>query len=232
MKKKKNYNERYKGIIGVSQAMENAFETLELIRNTESPVLLEGETGTGKELLAAAIHYDSPRKNKMFVIQNCSTFSDNLLSSELFGHEKGSFTGAIKEKKGLFEIADEGTLFLDEVGDMSRAVQGRLLRVLENGTFYRVGGVEQKRVDVRILAATNKKLKKQVEKGLFREDLFYRINTIRFNIPPLRDRKEDILPLFHHFFESCCKIRNMEKKEVNSDVFKLLVNHNWPGNIR
>jgi transcriptional regulator with PAS, ATPase and Fis domain len=212
--------------------MGNAFDTLELIKNTESTVLLEGETGTGKELLAAAIHYNSPRKDKMFIIQNCSTFSDTLLSSELFGHEKGSFTGAIREKKGLFEIADEGTLFLDEVGDMSREVQGRLLRVLENGTFYRVGGVEQKRVDVRILAATNKELRKQVEKGLFREDLFYRINTIRINIPPLRDRKEDILPLFHHFFESYCKIRNMEKKEINSDVFKLIMDHNWPGNIR
>ncbi len=232
MKKKKNYKEKYKGIIGVSQAMENVFDTLELIKNIESPVLIEGESGVGKELIAAAIHYDSFRKNKVFIIQNCSTFSDTLLSSELFGHEKGSFTGAILKKKGLFEIADGGTLFLDEIGDMSREAQGRLLRVLENGTFYRVGGTEQIRVHVRIIAATNKELKKQVEKGLFRKDLFYRINTLHINIPPLRDRKEDILPLFHHFLDSYIKRRNVERKEVNSEVFKLLVNHNWPGNIR
>lgn len=232
LRKKKNYNGKYKGIIGASQAMENVFDTLELIKNTESPVLIEGESGAGKELIAAAIHYDSFRKNKVFIIQNCSIFSDTLLSSELFGHEKGSFTGAVLEKKGLFEIADGGTLFLDEVGDMSRDAQGGLLRVLENGTFYRVGGIEQRRVDVRIIAATNKELKKQVEKGLFRKDLFYRINTLHINIPPLRDRKEDILPLFHHFLESYTKIRNVEKKEINSEVFKLLVNHNWPGNIR
>ena len=229
---RKNYNGEYKGLIGVSQAMENVFDTLELIKNIESPVLIEGESGTGKELIAAAIHYDSFRKNKVFIIQNCSTFSDTLLSSELFGHEKGSFTGATLAKKGLFEIADGGTLFLDEIGDMSREAQGRLLRVLENGTFYRVGGVEQKRVDVRIIAATNKKLKDQVEKGLFRKDLFYRINTLHINIPPLRDRKEDILPLFHHFLECYANISNVEKKEVNSEVFKLLMNHNWPGNIR
>ncbi len=169
--------------------MENVFDTLELIKNTESPVLIEGESGVGKELIAAAIHYNSLRKNKMFIIQNCSTFSDTLLSSELFGHEKGSFTGAALEKKGLFEIADGGTLFLDEVGDMSIEDQGKLLRVLENGTFYRVGGVDQKRVDVRIIAATNKELEKQVEKGLFRADLFYRINTIRINIPYLSCKK-------------------------------------------
>ncbi len=189
MKKKENYNEKYKGIIGVSQAMANAFDTLELIKNIESPVLIEGESGVGKELIAAAIHYNSLCKNKMFIIQNCSTFSDTLLSSELFGHEKGSFTGAALEKKGLFEIADGGTLFLDEVGDMSIEDQGKLLRVLENGTFYRVGGVDQKRVDVRIIAATNKELEKQVEKGLFRADLFYRINTIRINIPYLSCKK-------------------------------------------
>ena len=189
LKKKRNYNGKYKDIIGVSQEMETVFDTLELVKNTESPVLIEGESGVGKELIAAAIHYDSFRKNKVFIIQNCSTFSDTLLSSELFGHEKGSFTGATLAKKGLFEIADGGTLFLDEIGDMSREAQGRLLRVLENGTFYRVGGVEQKRVDVRIIAATNKELEKQVEKGLFRADLFYRINTIRINIPYLSCKK-------------------------------------------
>ncbi len=205
---------------------------MELIENTESPVLIEGESGTGKELIASAIHYNSFRKNEVIIIQNCSAFSAALLSSELFGHEKGSFTGATLEKKGLFEIADGGTLFLDEIGDMSKEVQGRLLRVLENGTFYRVGGTKQKKVDVRIIVASNKNLKKQVKEGLFRKDLFYRINTFHINISPLRDRKEDILPLLHYFLEASSKIRKEEEKEVSPEVFKVLANHDWPGNVR
>ncbi len=226
------YKERYKSIIGKSPAMKMIFDRLELIENSENPVLIEGESGTGKELIASAIHYNSFRKDRAFIIQNCSAFSDSLLSTELFGHEKGSFTGAVLEKKGLFEIADGGTLFLDEIGDMSIGVQGRLLRVLENGTFYRVGGTEQKEVDVRIITATNKDLTKQIEEGLFRKDLFYRINALRISVPPLRDRREDILPLFYHFLEYYTNIRNIEKKEINPTLIKLLVNHNWPGNVR
>jgi transcriptional regulator with PAS, ATPase and Fis domain len=226
------YKEKYSNIIGKSSVIKGIFDTLELIENTESPVLIEGESGTGKELIASAIHYNSFRKNEVIIIQNCSAFSDALLSSELFGHEKGSFTGATLEKKGLFEIADGGTLFLDEIGDMSKEVQGRLLRVLENGTFYRVGGTKQKEVDVRIIVASNKNLKKQVEEGLFRKDLFYRINTFHINISPLRDRKEDILPLLHYFLEASSKIRNEEEKEVSPEVFKVLANHDWPGNVR
>lgn len=178
------HSEKYKGIIGTSRSMKKIFTLLDLIEESESPVLIEGETGTGKELIAAAIHYNSPRRDKMFVIQNCSAFSDSLLSSELFGHEKGSFTGAISEKKGLFDIADKGTLFLDELGDMNLEAQARLLRVLENGTFCRVGGTEQKKVDIRIIAATNKELSNQIKKGLFRKDLFYRINTFHIDLPP------------------------------------------------
>lgn len=228
----KVYNKKYKGILGTSPAMKKIFDTLELIENHESSVLIEGESGTGKELLAAAIHYNSPRSDKMFVVQNCSAFSDTLLSSELFGHEKGSFTGAIVEKKGLFEIADGGTLFLDEIGDMDIDIQARLLRVLESGTFYRVGGTEQKQVDVRLIAATNKVLKMQVEKGLFRKDLFYRINTLQIILPPLRERKNDIRLLINHFVETYAESHKEEKKGLNRELIELMVAHDWPGNVR
>lgn len=162
------YRKKHKGIIGVSPAMKKVFDTLEFIERSESPVLIDGESGTGKELLAASVHYNSLRKEKMFVIQNCSAFTDTLLNSELFGHEKGSFTGAVSDKKGLFEIADKGTLFLDEIGDMHISIQTKLLRVLENGSFYRVGGTEQKKVNVRIFAATNKPLKELMEPSVVR----------------------------------------------------------------
>src|SRR3972149_5450373 len=194
------YKEKYKVIIGISPAIKRVFDDLELIERSESPVLIEGESGTGKELIAAAIHYNSPRKDKIFVIQNCSAFSDTLLNSELFGHEKGSFTGAVSEKKGLFEIADKGTLFLDEIGDMNIEIQARLLRILEDGSFYRVGGTEQKKANVRIITATNKPLKELIKQGLFRKDLLYRINTIHPPLPPLKERKEDILLLIKRSF--------------------------------
>ena len=170
-------------------SMKKLFNKLDLIEDSESPVLILGETGTGKELIATAIHYNSVRKDKAFVIQSCSSFSDTILSSELFGHEKGAFTGAVSEKKGIFEIADGGTLFLDEIGDLSIEVQGKLLRVLENGTFYRVGGTDEREVDVRLITATNKDLSKMIEEGLFRRDLLFRINTHRINMPPLKREK-------------------------------------------
>jgi len=228
----RKYNDKYHSIIGRSKSIKNVFSKLELIENSESPVLIEGETGTGKELIASAIHYNSVRKDKAFVIQNCSAFSDTILNSELFGHEKGSFTGAVLEKKGLFEIANGGTLFLDEIGDISLGVQGKLLRVLENGTFYRVGGTEEREINVRIITATNKDLSKMVEKNLFRKDLLYRINTLRIGMPPLRERRDDILPLFYFFLEHYADIRNVGKKELSSDLSELLLNHNWPGNVR
>ncbi len=228
----RNYNEKYKSIVGKSPAIKNIFDTLELIENSESPILLQGETGTGKELLAAAIHYNSSRKDKAFIIQNCSAFSDTLLSSELFGHEKGSFTGAVSEKKGLFEIADGGTIFLDEIGEMKMEIQSTLLRILEDGTFYRVGGTAHKKVDVRIIAATNKEVKKQVERGMFRKDLFYRINAITINIPPLRKRKGDVILLANFFLESYAENRNEKCKHLSHEVIERLEAYNWPGNIR
>lgn len=226
------YKEKYKGIIGASPAIKRVFDTLELIERSESPVLIEGESGTGKELIAAAIHYNSPRKEKTFVIQNCSAFSNTLLNSELFGHQKGSFTGALSEKKGLFEIADKGTLFLDEIGDMNIDIQAKLLRVLEDGSFYRVGGTEQKKVNVRIVAATNRELKKLVEQGLFRKDLFYRINAIHVTLPPLRERKEDIAPIIEYFLDYYAVSCNGGRKEVDPSARELLQAYHWPGNIR
>lgn len=226
------YKEKYKGIIGTSPAIKRVFDTLGLIERSESPVLIEGESGTGKELVAAAVHYNSPRKEKIFVIQNCSVFSDTLLNTELFGHEKGSFTGAHTDKKGLFEIADKGTLFLDEIGDMNKEIQARLLRVLEDGSFYRVGGTEQKKVNVRIIAATNKDLKELVKGGLFRKDLFYRINTIHIILPPLKERKEDIAPLTDYFLDYHAISCNGGKKEMHQSVRELLQAYHWPGNVR
>jgi len=232
MLQEKIYKEKYKAIIGNSPIIKEVFDTLELIENYESPVLVEGASGTGKELLSVAIHYNSPRKDGMFVMQNCSAFSDTLLSSELFGHEKGSFTDATSFKKGIFETANGGTLFLDEIGEMDIKAQSKLLRVLEDGTFYRVGGSELKRVDVRVIVATNRDLKKLVEQGLFREDLYYRINTIHIVLPPLRERKEDIKLLVEHFLKTHTEIYNTEKKDISPDAIKKMEAYNWPGNIR
>ncbi|MGR3220365.1 MAG: sigma 54-interacting transcriptional regulator [Candidatus Anammoxibacter sp.] len=227
-----SYNGKYKGIIGSSRSMKKLFHILDEIGNSESPVLIEGASGTGKELLASSIHYNSRRSDKIFVAQNCSTFSKELLNSELFGHEKGAFTGALNEKKGMFELANRGPLFLDEIGDMDIDVQAKLLRVLESGTFYRVGGTEEIKVDVRIVTATNKDLKEQIKKGLFREDLYYRINTMLITMPPLKERKEDVLLLIKHFFAFYCKVYNVENKDISPDVLDVLIVYDWPGNVR
>lgn len=224
--------EKYKNIVFASSEMAEVFDTVKIIESSEKTILIEGETGTGKELLAAAIHYNSPRKDKVFIIQNCSAFNDALLNSELFGHVKGSFTGAISDKKGLFQMADEGTLFLDEIADMSIGNQATLLRILENGTYYKLGGTELHRVDVRIIVATNKDLHTQVEKGLFRKDLFYRINAIPITLPPIRKRKGDIIPLLYHFLESYAETHNTLKKEVSQEVVQLFEAYDWPGNVR
>src|SRR3954469_6576841 len=182
---------KFENIIGKSGPMLEVFRLLEKVCNSDSTVLINGESGTGKELVARAIHYNGPRKDKPFVVQNCSAFNDNLLESALFGHVKGSFTGALRDKKGLFEVANEGTFFLDEVGDMSPALQVKLLRVLQEGTFIPVGGTQGREVDVRVIAATHKDLTELVKKGEFREDLYYRINVIRVHLPALRERKDD-----------------------------------------
>jgi transcriptional regulator with PAS, ATPase and Fis domain len=222
----------YDSMIGKSKPMQDLYALLDKIRNSESTVLVQGENGTGKELIARAIHFNSPRKDSQFVTVNCSAFNENLLDSELFGHVKGSFTGAIKDKKGLFESADKGTLFLDEIGDMPPSMQVKLLRVLQEGTLTPVGGTEQKKVDVRVVAATNKDLKEMVEVGTFREDLYYRINVINLVVPPLRDRKEDIPILVDHFLSRGCKEKNLPLKAIAKRTLEKIFDYVWPGNIR
>jgi two-component system, NtrC family, response regulator HupR/HoxA len=223
---------KYDSMIGKSKPMQDVYALLDKIKNSESTVLIQGENGTGKELIAKAIHYNSPRKDKIFVTQNCSAFNDNLLDSELFGHVKGSFTGAVKDKKGLFEVADGGTFFLDEIGDTSPSMQVKLLRVIQEGTFLQVGATEPKKVDVRILAATNKDLKDMVEKGSFREDLYYRINVINITVPPLRDRKEDIPLLCEHFLNKCAQEKGIKPKVMTKRALEKIFDYTWPGNIR
>lgn len=224
---------KYDNMIGKSKPMQNLYALLDKIKTADSTVLIQGENGTGKELIAKAIHYNSLRKDKAFVIQNCSAFNDNLLESELFGHVKGSFTGAIRDKKGLFEMADKGTFFLDEIGDTSPTMQVKLLRVLQEGTFLSVGAVESRRVDVRVIAATNRNLKEMVEQGTFREDLYYRLNVINITVPSLRDRKEDI-PLLAEFFLNKAQSANggAPKKVLTKRALEKLYDYAWPGNVR
>jgi transcriptional regulator with PAS, ATPase and Fis domain len=224
---------KYDNMIGKSKPMQNLYALLDKIKGADSTVLIQGENGTGKELIAKAIHYNSLRKDKPFVIQNCSAFNDNLLESELFGHVKGSFTGAIRDKKGLFEMADKGTFFLDEIGDTSPTMQVKLLRVLQEGTFIPVGAVESRRVDVRIIAATNRNLKEMVEQGTFREDLYYRLNVINIHVPALRDRKEDI-PFLAEYFMNKSQADNggAPKKVLTKRALEKLYDYAWPGNVR
>ena len=195
-------------------------------------VLIQGETGTGKELLAKAIHYNSPRKDKLFIAQNCGALPDTLLESELFGHVKGAFTGAVSNKKGLFEMAHEGTIFLDEVADMSPAMQQRLLRVLQEGEIRPVGGLKNQPVDVRVIAATNKPLETEVTAGRFREDLFYRLCVFPVNLPPLRERKEDIPELVHHFMEKFTERLSKSITDISAQAMEKLMKYDYPGNIR
>jgi transcriptional regulator with GAF, ATPase, and Fis domain len=230
---------RFENIVGNSRAMQQVFRLLEKIIESESTVLIHGESGTGKELIARAIHYNGPRAKKAFVVQNCSAFNDNLLESALFGHTKGSFTGAIKDKKGLFEMADGGTFFLDEVGDMSPALQVKLLRVLQEGTFTPVGSTETRTVDVRVIAATHKDLQKMVERGEFREDLYYRINVIKTQIPPLRERMDDMLILVDHFLRKHYRPRpgtaprlRPGPPRLSAEALSAMQRYPWPGNIR
>lgn len=223
---------KYDNMIGKSKPMQALYSLLDKIKSADSTVLIQGENGTGKELIAKAIHYNSARKDKAFIIQNCSAFNDNLLESELFGHIKGSFTGAIKDKKGLFEMADKGTFFLDEIGDTSPQMQVKLLRVLQEGTFTPVGSTEMRRVDVRIVAATNRNLKEMVEQGTFREDLYYRLNVINLRVPPLRERKEDIPLLAEFFLGKSCESSGLAKKSLTKRALEKLYDYAWPGNVR
>ncbi len=223
---------KYDNMIGKSKPMQSLYSLMDKIKFADSTVMIQGDNGTGKELIAKSIHYNSHRKDKNFVIQNCSAFNDNLLESELFGHVKGSFTGALKDKKGLFEIADKGTFFLDEIGDTSPQMQVKLLRVLQEGTFTPVGSTEMRKVDVRIVAATNKNLREMVENGTFREDLYYRLNVINIRVPPLRERKEDIPVLVEHFLAKIAESSSKPKKQLMGRAVEKLYDYPWPGNVR
>jgi len=202
------------------------------VAQSRTSVLITGPSGTGKELIAKAIHFNSPRKNRPFISINCGALTETLLESELFGHEKGAFTGAVSMKKGRFELADSGTLFLDEVGEMPPPLQVKLLRVLQEMEFERVGGTKTIKVDVRILSASNRDIKEGVADGLFREDLFYRLNVIHIEVPSLRERSEDIRLLVNHFIEKYREDEGEEKIELSPETWKALYNYSWPGNIR
>jgi transcriptional regulator with PAS, ATPase and Fis domain len=223
---------KYDNMIGKSKPMQSLYALLDKIKTADSTVMVQGENGTGKELIARSIHYNSNRKDKPFVIQNCSAFNDNLLESELFGHVKGSFTGALRDKKGLFEMADKGTFFLDEIGDTSPQMQVKLLRVLQEGTFMPVGATEGRKVDVRIIAATNRNLKEMVEQGTFREDLYYRLNVINIRVPPLRERKEDIPYLVDFFLAKIAESSSGAKRVLTKRALEKLYDYAWPGNVR
>ena len=219
-------------IIGRSAPMERLLETVGQVSLAEATVLITGESGTGKELIAGAIHFNSPRKDKPFVKINCAAITETLLESELFGHEKGSFTGADRRKEGKFRYADGGSLFLDEVSEMSVAMQVKLLRVLQEREFTRVGGNEVIKIDVRVIAATNKNLLEEIDTGRFRDDLFYRLNVINLNVPPLRERKEDIPLLAHHFLTMFSEKNNKQIQGFTPQAMDRMLKYEWPGNIR
>jgi len=226
--------ERYSfaGIVSQSTSMETVLNTAGRVAHSRASVLIRGESGTGKELIARAIHFHSPRKSQPFVAVNCAALNENLLESELFGHEKGAFTGADRQRRGRFETADGGTLFLDEVGDIPPGMQVKLLRVLQEQSFERVGGTTPLHVDVRIIAATNRNLEDLIRQGSFREDLYYRLNVITIDIPPLRERREDIPPLLQHFVERFSKENQRKTPSFSREAWEMLLRYSWPGNVR
>ena len=221
-------------IIGKSKPMRDLFETIQKVAPSNATVLIEGESGTGKELVAKAIHFNSPRRDNAFVAVNCSALAENLLESELFGHERGAFTGAISSRKGRFELAHGGTLFLDEIGELSANLQVKLLRVLQERTFERVGGMRSIGVDIRVIGATNKNLRDEMLAGRFREDLYYRLNVVHLTIPPLRERREDIRLLVNHFVEKYAPERKSLAPVTGmaQEVDRLFYEYSWPGNVR
>jgi len=219
-------------IIGQSPKMVALYDLLEKVSPTKTNILIAGESGTGKELVAKAIHYNSPRKEKPFVTLNCGAIPEALIESELFGHMKGAFTDAIATKKGLFEVADEGTIFLDEISELPLLMQVKLLRVLQDKEFKRVGGTEDIRVDVRIISATNKDLEGAVKEKVFREDLFYRLNVIQIKLPPLRERKEDIPILANHFLKKYSEELNKNISKISPETIQILLHYEYPGNVR
>ncbi len=225
-------DQSFAGIIGRDVKMQELFDTIREVAEIDVPVLIQGESGTGKEMVAAAIHNEGLRANKSFVPVNCGALPEGLLASELFGHVKGSFTGALRDKKGRFELANGGTLFLDEVVDFPKDMQAKLLRVLQEGTFERVGDEKTKSVDVRIISAANRDLKREVKRGNFREDLYYRINVIPIYIPPLRKRKNDIPLLIDHFFSRIVTDGRQDYPDISDDAVSLFMDYHWPGNVR
>ncbi len=227
---KKEYS--FDNIISADGKMQDVFKLVSKVLDNDITVLIYGESGTGKELIARAIHYNGKRKDKPFVVVNCASIPRELLESELFGHEKGSFTGAYQRKLGKFEVANEGTIFLDEVGELEMLLQAKLLRVIQQREFERVGGTDSVKTDVRIISATNRDLKHAVENKEFREDLYYRLNSFPISIPPLRQRRGDILIIAHHFLELFSKKLNKNIKGFSKKALKLIYEYNWPGNIR
>ncbi|MBI2602508.1 MAG: sigma 54-interacting transcriptional regulator [Deltaproteobacteria bacterium] len=219
-------------MVGKSHEMQKLYSLIERIKDSTAIVLIEGENGTGKELIARALHYNSKRRRGKFVALNCGAFNENLLESELFGHVKGAFTGAFKDKKSLFEIANDGTLFLDEIGDMPLAMQVKLLRVLQEGSYRPVGDTETKHTSTRVLAATNQALEEMVRNGKFREDLYYRLNVINLRVPPLRERSEDIPLLIEHFLKQFAESMNTDIKQPDKKCLHKLLSYHWPGNVR
>jgi len=222
----------FENIIGSSQSMQNVYRLIARCAPTNSTVMLRGDSGTGKELIARAIHFNSLRKDQPFVTVDCASLSENLLESELFGHIKGSFTGAVTNKKGLLEVADGGTLFLDEIGNISMSTQAKLLRFIEEREFKAVGDTQSRSVNIRLITATNKDLETMVAEGSFRDDLYYRINIFPIEIPPLRKRRDDIPALAFHFLKQFNKDMGRELKEFSAGAMNLLMNHDWPGNVR
>lgn len=222
----------FRDIIGKTEKIQEVYNLIRTVSDTDVPVLIRGETGTGKELVARAVHFTSRRKDKPFIVLNCAAISPSLIESELFGHEKGAFTGAVSEKPGKLEIADGGTVFLDEIGDMSVELQAKLLRVLQDNKFERVGGTRLLSTDARIISATNRNLEELIKEGKFREDLFYRINVVNINLPPLRERIEDIVLLIDHFLHKFNREFNKRIEGFSKKAVDLLFSYNWPGNIR
>jgi len=223
---------QFEGIIAKSPKILKIIELIKTVAPTNATVLIIGKTGTGKEVIARAIHHQSPRRNRPFIATSCAALPESLLESELFGHEKGSFTGAVERKKGKFEAGDKGTLFLDEIGEINANTQIHLLRALEEKKITRVGGNEEISVDVRVIAATNRNLKASIKQGKFREDLYYRLNVVTIDLPPLKDRMEDILPLGEHFLKKYAEENNKRIKNFSDEVVEFMLNYSWPGNVR
>jgi DNA-binding NtrC family response regulator len=222
----------FDNIVGKSEVMQQLFDTVTQVAPARATVLITGESGTGKELIARSIHSNSPRRDKPFIPVNTGAVPSDLLESTLFGHERGAFTSAVSSKKGLFEVADQGTLFLDEIGTMTMDMQAKILRVLQDRRFMRLGGTQELQVDVRILAATNVSLQQAVKEGRFREDLFYRLNVISLELPPLRNRKEDIPLLANHYLKFYANENGFETPELAPDALRVMMDYDWPGNVR